>query len=58
MEEQQRYERPVGDPLQAFDPEQQEGSGRRKPALVRYAAHRALLLCYYKQNEGLWRLFY
>ncbi|CAG09670.1 unnamed protein product [Tetraodon nigroviridis] len=35
MEEQQRYERPVGDPLQAFDPEQQEGSGRRKPALVR-----------------------
>lgn len=38
MEEQHRYERLVSDPLQAFDSEQQESSGRRKPALVRYAA--------------------
>lgn len=37
-EQQQRCERPVGDPPQAFDSEQQEGSGRRKPLLVRYAA--------------------
>lgn len=37
MGEQQKYERPVGDPLQAFDAEHQEGSGRRKPVLVRYA---------------------
>lgn len=38
MEEQKKYERPVGEPLQAFDLEQQESSGRRKPALVRYTA--------------------
>lgn len=38
MEEQQRYERPVGDPLQACDSEKQESSGRKKPALVRYTA--------------------
>ncbi|KAI3372965.1 hypothetical protein L3Q82_023400, partial [Scortum barcoo] len=33
-EEQQRYERTAGESLQAVDPEQQELSGRRKPALV------------------------
>lgn len=38
MEEQHRYERLVSDPLQAFDAEQQESSGRRKTALVRYTA--------------------
>lgn len=38
MEAQQKYERPVSDPLRAFDSEQQESSGRRRPALVRYAA--------------------
>lgn len=38
MEEQHQYERLVSDPLQAFDSEQQESSGRRKPALVRYTA--------------------
>ncbi|XP_056889852.1 GRAM domain-containing protein 2B isoform X1 [Takifugu flavidus] len=35
VKEQHRYERLVSDPLQAFDSEQQESSGRRKPALVR-----------------------
>ncbi|XP_033475047.1 GRAM domain-containing protein 2B isoform X1 [Epinephelus lanceolatus] len=35
VEERQRYERMVGEPLQAVDPEQQELLGRRKPALVR-----------------------
>ena len=34
MEERLRYERMVSESLQA-DPEQQEQSGRRKPALVR-----------------------
>ncbi|XP_054467139.1 GRAM domain-containing protein 2B isoform X1 [Anoplopoma fimbria] len=35
VEERQRYERTVREPLQAADPEQHEPSGRRKPALVR-----------------------
>ncbi|KAI4820993.1 hypothetical protein KUCAC02_028946 [Chaenocephalus aceratus] len=35
VEERQRFEKMVGDPLQAVDPEQQELSGRRKHALVR-----------------------
>lgn len=38
VKEQHRYERLLSDPLQAFDSEQQESSGRRKPALVRYTA--------------------
>ncbi|XP_059192317.1 GRAM domain-containing protein 2B isoform X1 [Centropristis striata] len=35
VEERQRYERMLSDPLHAVDPEQQELLGRRKPALVR-----------------------
>ncbi|XP_070690513.1 GRAM domain-containing protein 2B [Pempheris klunzingeri] len=35
VEERQRYGRMVSEPLQAVDPEHQEPSGRRKPALVR-----------------------
>lgn len=35
VEERQRYERMFSEPLKAVDPEQQELSGRRKPALVR-----------------------
>ncbi|XP_070760638.1 GRAM domain-containing protein 2B [Enoplosus armatus] len=35
VEERQRYERTVGESLQAADPDQQELSGRRKPVLVR-----------------------
>ncbi|XP_044053013.1 GRAM domain-containing protein 2B isoform X2 [Siniperca chuatsi] len=35
MEERQKYERAVSESLQAVDPNQQELSGRRKPALVR-----------------------
>lgn len=35
VEERQRYERMISEPLKAVDPEQQELSGRRKPALVR-----------------------
>ncbi|XP_051277861.1 GRAM domain-containing protein 2B isoform X2 [Dicentrarchus labrax] len=35
VEERQRYERMVSESLQAVDPDQQELSGRRKPALVR-----------------------
>ncbi|KAE8291777.1 GRAM domain-containing protein 2B GRAM domain-containing protein 3 [Larimichthys crocea] len=34
-EERHRYERTISEPLRAVDPEQQELSGRRKPALVR-----------------------
>ncbi|KAG8011758.1 GRAM domain-containing protein 2B, partial [Nibea albiflora] len=34
-EERHRYERTISEPLHAVDPEQQELSGRRKPALVR-----------------------
>ncbi|XP_076586603.1 GRAM domain-containing protein 2B [Chaetodon auriga] len=35
VEDRQRYERPINESLQATDLEQQELSGRRKPALVR-----------------------
>ncbi|XP_063754358.1 GRAM domain-containing protein 2B isoform X2 [Eleginops maclovinus] len=35
VEQRQRFEKMVGDPLQVVDPEQKELSGRRKPALVR-----------------------
>lgn len=35
VEQQQRYEKTVSDYLQAVDSEQQDQSGRRKPALVR-----------------------
>lgn len=72
MEEQHRYERLVSDPLQAFDAEQQESSGRRKTALVRYTAasfidavtivtlaitRPTLPFCHYEKNEALWLIF-